>query len=206
MEPLLGKGIIEPVDDQNLANPPKNEALLDYLSKEFIAHKFDLRWLHRTILTSDAYQRSWRPNDTNQLDENFSRGNIRRLPAEVAYDAITLATAGDTERTELSNDIGLRAISQTLSRSRNTNKPDPKKPAQPDERKNFNSFALNAFGKPVRETTCDCERSDDPTLLQSLFLRNDAETLQLIDRKTGWVQQVVGPIMVQQQVARPQRC
>src|SRR6185295_12857351 len=83
----FGRGIVEPADDMNLANPPVNEALMDYLAEGFVAHGFDLKWLHREILNSDAYQRSWKPNDTNRLDyRNFSHAVVRQLPAEVLLD------------------------------------------------------------------------------------------------------------------------
>ncbi len=83
----------------SLGNPPSNGPLLDYLTQSFIARKFDLKWLHREICNSDTYQRSWRTNETNVLDErNFSRAVPRRLPAEVAYDALQRATANDEPR------------------------------------------------------------------------------------------------------------
>ena len=86
---FLGAGIINPPDDMNLANPPSNAALLDYLTEGFVAHGYDMKWLHREICNSRTYQLSWRPNATNKLDErNYSRSVIRRLPAEVAYDAL----------------------------------------------------------------------------------------------------------------------
>ena len=78
----------------NGENREKCSALLDHLAKGFAQSGYNMQWLHRTILNSDAYQRSWRPNDTNRHDErNFSRMTIRRLPAEVVADAITQATA-----------------------------------------------------------------------------------------------------------------
>src|SRR5205807_8702710 len=65
-------GIIEPPDDLSLANPPSNAALLDYLTKGFIEHGYDMKWLHREIATSRTYQLSWQPNETNRLDlRNF---------------------------------------------------------------------------------------------------------------------------------------
>ena len=69
----FGIGIVDPTDDMNLANPPSNAPLLDHLASEFIAHDFDLKWLHRTIVTSDTYQRSAETNATNAMDRtNFS--------------------------------------------------------------------------------------------------------------------------------------
>jgi hypothetical protein len=172
----FGIGIVEPPDDMNLANPPSNAALLDYLTREFIAHSFDLEWLHREILNSDAYQRSWRPNETNRLDErNFSRAILRRLPAEAIYDALVQATAGADDQAALVSDparIRGRAIGVSSGYS-----------GTRDEQ----LYAVYLFGKPPREVACDCERSSDPSLQQTLFLRNDAELLALIDRKDGWI-------------------
>ncbi|MCD6050997.1 MAG: Protein of unknown function (DUF1553)/Protein of unknown function, partial [Verrucomicrobia bacterium] len=64
----FGRGIVEPADDMNLANPPVNKELMDYLAMEFAAKGYDMKWLHREILNSDTYQRTWKPNDTNKLD------------------------------------------------------------------------------------------------------------------------------------------
>ena len=85
----FGTGIVSPVDDFNLGNPPSNRELLDYLTRDFIAHDYDIRRLHRLILNSDAYQRSCRTNETNRNDDRlFSVGRVRRLPAEVAAGSV----------------------------------------------------------------------------------------------------------------------
>ena len=85
-------GIVDPPDDMNLANPPSHPALLDYLTQGFVNSGYDMKWLHRTIATSDAYQRSRKTNETNELDRrNFSHALLRRLPAEVAMDAVALS-------------------------------------------------------------------------------------------------------------------
>jgi hypothetical protein len=170
-------GIIEPTDDQNLANPPSNPALLDWLADEFVAHGYDLKWLHRTIASSHTYQRSWRANDTNRHDErNFSRAVIRRLPAEAAYDAVVLATAADEARLLLEQDpAGRRAIGAASCFAAT---------------RDGSSYAVSLFGKPPRAINCDCERSNEPTLLQTVYLRNDPEVYRLIDRPDGWLKQV----------------
>ncbi len=176
----FGVGIIQPTDDLNLANPPSNGPLLDYLTGAFVEHGYDLKWLHREIARSCTYQLSWKPNETNRLDgRNFSHALVRRLPAEVAYDAIAMATAGKKE---------LAA-----------------KLAQPDNRaivggglpggkaKQPGRYALAVFGKPPRLTNCDCERNSSPSLLQTIFLRNDQEILGMIDRDQGWLREVGVP-------------
>ena len=169
------RGIIEPADDLNLANPPSNEALLNWLTEEFVASGYDMRWLHRTIVLSDAYQRSWVPNETNKLEEkNFARAIPRRLPAEVIYDALQMATASDEKRAEFGSEIDKRSIG----------------PASAYSGRGRTGYALTAFGKPARIENCDCERSVEPSLLQVLYIRNDAEALAMIDQRGSWVEQI----------------
>lgn len=168
-------GIVDPVDDLSLANPASNEPLLDYLEREFIAQKYDLKWLHRTIANSDTYQRSWRTNDTNAKDDrNFSHAVPRRLPAEVAYDALQLATMSDPAASKWQESIKGRAISN---------------PVVGQRRKN--DYALSIFGRSVRETNCECDRSSEASLLQTVFTQNDAEVLSMIDGNGRWVDQIL---------------
>jgi hypothetical protein len=173
----FGVGIVDPPDDMNLANPASNEPLLAYLAEEFIAHGYDLKWLHRAIAGSRTYQRSWRPNETNALDErNFSRALVRRLPAESAYDALAHATASGEVQRAMHHDaraVRGRAIGVSSGYTRHDG-----------------SYALELFGKPPRSGICDCQRSNEPSLLQTIFLRNDAEMLALLDRKDGWLGEV----------------
>jgi hypothetical protein len=169
----FGVGIIDPADDLNLANPPSNAELLDSLTQGFVHSGYDMRWLHRTITTSDAYQRSRKTNATNALDRrNFSHALLRRLPAEVALDAITMAAAGGEELNRLHGDVRARYIGLKTS--------------QGGDGRGQRLYALGIFGRPDRITTCDCERSNDPTLLQSLFLYNDGEMHKLINAG-GWI-------------------
>lgn len=166
-------GIVEPADDMNLANAPSNAELLDYLSAAFIEHDYDIRWLMREITASDAYQRSWKTNATNELDlRNFSRNVPRRLPAEVIYDAVATATAGQKELDDRRSEP-VEKCSVGLGRGYT-------------QRNSANNYVLSVFGKPKRETPCDCERSNEPSLLQTVFLRNDQETFNLITRRNGW--------------------
>jgi len=170
-------GIIDPPDDLNLANPPSNKALLDYLADGFIARGYDMKWLHRTITGSAAYQRSWRPNDSNRGDtRNFSHAILRRLPAEVAIDAIIQATASDAKLKSINTE-------KELERRKIAQHPKSYQTRAID-------FSLLIFGKPLRTTNCDCERQSQPTLLQSLYVRNDQEMLQLLDRTDGWLAQL----------------
>ena len=166
------RGLVEPADDMNLANPPVNAELMDYLADTFVAKGYDMAWLHREILSSATYQRSWKPNETNKNDEkNFSRFVIRRLPAEVVVDGITQATLGSERIASFRDDIETRAIGPNANAGKGG--------------KGSSNYSLNIFGKPVRETNCDCERTTDPTLLQTLFTRNDPEVLSALEQAKG---------------------
>jgi hypothetical protein len=167
------RGLIDPEDDMNLANPPVNTELMDYLAEGFIESGYDMRALHRLILNSETYQRSWRPNVTNEMDErNFSRFVMRRLPAEVMLDALTIATAASDRQSSYVKDVANRQIGPNVrafglaEQFNNRNVPD---------------YALTTFGKSAREINCDCERAKVPTLLQTLYVRNDPETLARIE-------------------------
>src|SRR5882672_7409104 len=90
---FFGRGIIDPVDDIRASNPPSNPALLDALTKDFVTHDFDLRYLMRTIANSRAYQAGIETNEWNEKDtDNFSHAAPRRLSAEELMDALALAT------------------------------------------------------------------------------------------------------------------
>ncbi|MDG2220818.1 MAG: DUF1549 and DUF1553 domain-containing protein [Rubripirellula sp.] len=183
----FGAGLVDPTDDMNLANPPANAALLDHLASELIQHEFDLKWLHHTIVTSETYQRSTDTNETNINDRtNLSRHLPRRLPAEVVHDAVLLATGSDTRAKELRGELEEMAIAEGQPRLRNQQ-----------------NFVLEVFGQSIRETNCDCDRSDSPSLLQSIYLRNDSEMHKRLSDKNSWVMQacealgVPGPVGAQ---------
>jgi hypothetical protein len=175
----FGVGIVDPPDDMNLANPASNEPLLAYLAAAFVESGYDLKWLHREIAGSDTYQRSWRINAANAKDErNFSHALVRRLPAEVAYDALAQATSVAEEMQAMHFDADVvqqRAIGFAGGQPRFRGK-----------------YALQLFGKPARRVNCDCERSAEPSLLQTVYLRNDGEINSLLDRRDGWLHQLNG--------------
>lgn len=177
------RGLVEPADDMNLANPPVNEELMDYLADGFVKSGYNMAWLHKEVLTSATYQRSWKPNDTNKGDEkNFSRFVIRRLPAEVVVDGITQATLSTERIGKFRDEIEARAIGPNANAGRAGN----------GGKGGGSNYSLNIFGKPVRETNCDCERTTDPTLLQTLFTRNDPELLNALEQSkgAGWVDEI----------------
>jgi Protein of unknown function (DUF1549)/Protein of unknown function (DUF1553) len=173
-------GIVNPPDDLSLANPPSNAELLDYLADGFVKHRYDMKWLHREIANSRTYQLSWRPTPTNRLDQrNFSHAIVRRLPAEVAYDAVRQATSSDKTVFAMRSDCSDRAIGSPANRRGRAVSP----------------YALSLFGRSVRESNCDCDRSNDPSLLQTVFLRNDSEMLGMIsDPRAGWISEIATSI------------
>lgn len=155
---LLGKGLVNPIDDLRETNPPSNPELLDALAKEFVAGGFDLKKLLRLILNSRVYQLSSTPTPDNRLDTTFfTHYRIKRLTAEQLLDAVNQAT-GTFEKFPL-KPAGTRAI------------------ALPDT--NSPSYFLDTFGRPVRAQACECERASDPTLSQALHLMNG----DLVNRK-----------------------
>lgn len=161
---FFGVGLVERVDDLRVTNPASNEKLLQDASNYLIAEKFDLKKLMRAILVSTTYQRESRPLAENKNDERFySRYYPKRLKAEVLLDALSQVTASPTE---------FRAL-----------KPD-NKPGDPISAKRaialpdsfVDSYFLKTFGRPDRLITCDCERSDEPSVTQAFHLHN-GETL-----------------------------
>lgn len=174
-------GIVEPPDDMSLANPPRNKALLDYLSAGFIEHGFDMKWLHREVCNSATYQRGWQTNATNEKDEkNFSRAVPRRLPAEVAVDALQQAVASDAKAAQALTTLKGRSITipGASAQIRGGGGGD-------------RGFALQVFGRSTRESNCDCDRSTEASLLQTVFLQNDSSVVSSISGgKDSWVEQL----------------
>ena len=164
-------GIVEPPDAFTPANPPSHPALLKWLTRGFVDNKFNMKWLHRQITDSQAYQRSWKPNATNRQDRrNFSRAIPRRLPAEVVYDAVKQATAATDKLQVIRGNLKRRATGFLSMRMAGT-------------------YAMNVFGKPSRSLNCDCERVNQPSLLQAVFLHNDP-LIRMRLEESGWIDEV----------------
>jgi hypothetical protein len=146
---LLGRGIVEPVDDFRDSNPACNDELLEVLTSDFVRNGYDLKKLIRSILQSRTYQLNATANPLNADDSlYFSHAQTRLLPAEVLLDAISTVTATTTAFDGLPR--GARA----------TQIPDGKME---------NPF-LKTFGRPARELACECERESDSNLSQALQL------------------------------------
>jgi hypothetical protein len=148
---LFGVGIIEPIDDIRAGNPPTNPELLDALTNEFVKSGFDVQHMLRMICKSRAYQLSVKTNKWNEDDGiNYSHALPRRLTAETLFDAIHIAT-GSTPRLP-GVPVGFRAAQL------------------PDA--GISDPFLDDFGKPVRESSCECERSSGMVLGPILKLIN----------------------------------
>lgn len=150
---LLGRGIVDPVDDFRISNPPTNEALLDFLAADFIRNGFDLKKLLRLIANSHTYQLSSQPNEHNITDtQNYSRFLKRRLSAEVLLDAV--------------NDLtGIHDPFQGM--------PSDSRAVQTWNVKLSSDF-MDAFGRPNASQECPCERDRKSSVVQALHLMNSS--------------------------------
>jgi hypothetical protein len=202
----LGRGIVEPIDDFRVTNPPANPELLDRLARDLVEHKFDAKQVHRVILNSRTYQQSSKPNAYNRQDNsNFARFYPKRMMAEQLYDSISQATAvflqmpGAAGRgrgaLQQAANLQARAIAE----------------AMPDEpvtrvmqlaalprgglggRRGVGDLGqfLDTFGKPKREVVCECERSSDGNMGQALSLINGDEVNDKITSPRGRVQSLI---------------
>ncbi len=161
---FFSRGIVEPEDDMRETNPPANPELLQGLAKSFIDSGFNLKQLVRTICQSRTYQLSSLPNDHNLKDkQNFSRYYPKRLTAEVLYDAFHQVTGTTQGYSGLP--AGTRAIQL----------PDP----------SVGPYFLKVFGQPQGDTACECERSQEANLAQSLHLLNSNEVQTKIASGSG---------------------
>jgi hypothetical protein len=172
---FLGRGIVDMPDDMRVSNPPSNEPLLDALAKDFIAHQFDLKQVVRTICLSKTYQMSSIPNEHNQKDKhNYARFHPRRLPAEVLFDAFDQVTGATVKSTSPKGAQGGGTTAKTTA-TRAIELPD----------ESVKTPLLLAFGKPERGSACECERSNAPTLTQSLYLVSSTELHNKLRNKAG---------------------
>jgi hypothetical protein len=149
---FMERGIIEPVDDIRTSNPPTNPELLDALTKDFVDSGFDMKYIMKTITRSRTYQQSIITNKWNKADTiNFSHAVARRLTAEQLLDAIGIATGSRPRFEEMPKTF--RAVQL------------------PDSNVKDDGF-LKLFGRPERESSCECERSTEVSLAHAMNLIN----------------------------------
>jgi len=148
---FFGVGIVEPVDDVRVSNPPSNPELFATLGAKLVEYDYELKQLVRDICNSKAYQRSTDASESNRDDaRNFARAHMRRIPAEMLLDCICQAT--ETPEKFPGLPLGARASQIADGRAGN--------------------YFLTTFGRARRDTVCTCEVKTDPTLSQALHLLN----------------------------------
>ena len=165
----FGRGLVEPIDDMRETNPATNEPLLDALTRHLIDIQFDLKAFTRTLLASRTYQLSAITNATNAGDEqNFSHALQKTIAAEVLLDAICQVTGVPEQFNGWP--LGYRAIQVWDNR--------------------MPSYFFRVFGRPIRATVCECERSDKPNMAMALHLLNAPEITDKIIHRRGRVRQL----------------
>jgi hypothetical protein len=167
---LLGRGIVEPVDDFRDSNPPSNAPLLEELARQFVANGFSQKWVIRTIMNSRVYQLSSRTNSFNKQDEIYaSHATTRLLSAEQLLDAICAVT--NVPETFPNTPVGMRA----------TQLADPP----------TDHYFLKVFGQPQREMACQCERSGESNLSQALQMINGPVVHNKLRADNGRIAQMI---------------
>lgn len=148
---FTGVGVVDPVDDVRVSNPPSNPELLDEMSAKLTAYNYDIRKLIRDITLSATYQRSSKVNASNENDKlNFARSQVRRVRAEVLLDAISQIT--ETPNKFQGLPLGARAVQIADGAVSN--------------------YFLSTFGRAKRESVASNEVKTDPSLSQALHLMN----------------------------------
>lgn len=170
----FGVGIVDPLDDFSIANPPSNPQLLDALAKDFIDSGFDIRKLEKTILLSRVYNLTSVPNETNRFDDNnYSHSFIRPMMAEVVVDVLCAATGmaenfgPDARKDSKAIEVGASRVNSSIS------------------------YAFRIFGRPPRTAACDCERSMEPALPQKLYLMADTNLQAKIESQGNIIKKIL---------------
>jgi hypothetical protein len=165
---FFGRGIVDPLDDMRVTNPPSNPELLDALTKTLTDSGFSMKALVKAICKSRTYQLSAAPTEFNQSDkQSFARYYPKRLTAEVVFDAVCAATESPSEFPGLPKDRFAPGKAMQL----------------PDE--SFQSYFLDVFGRPQRISACECERVNEASLAMTLHMLNSQEIQDKIGRAGG---------------------
>ena len=176
---LMGRGLVEPIDDLRSTNPPSNTALLDALAKCFVDHNFDLKQVIRAVMTSRLYQLQSQPTATNASDRRFySHFYVKRIAAEPLLDAIDQVTGVKTKFKSLP--LGTNA----------TELPDAEYP----------NYFLTTFAKPRRASVCECERMADENLSQALHTLNGDTLANKISDKAGFIAKMLNEKTAHQEI------
>ena len=165
---FFGRGIVDPLDDMRVTNPPSNPELLDALTQDLLDHNYSLKALIKTICKSRTYQLSAVPNEFNQHDkQTYARYYPKRMGAEVLFDAVCQVTNSSAPFGGLPADqhAPRRAI------------------MLPDE--GFTSYFLDVFGRPQRISACECERVNEANLAKALHLLNSDEVQSKLSQGGG---------------------
>jgi hypothetical protein len=162
----MARGLVEPEDDMRETNPPTNPELLDALAAHFVKSGFDLKDLLRTVCRSSVYQLAATPNAHNAVDRQyFSRYYPKRLNAEVLLDAVNAIVGAQSKFDNLP--AGTRAVQL------------------PDNAFNAANYFLQVFGRPESSSACECERSADASLAQTLHLINAKDIQEKLAADAG---------------------
>ena len=179
----LGIGIVNAVDDLRASNPASNPALMDRLCTHLVEHRYDLKELMRTILNSETYQRSSITTERNREDKKyFSHYYPRRLMAEVIHDAIVSVSTVPTVFNKVSFLGGDKRDTKFYSKGTR---------AIQLYDSSVDSNFLRTFGRNQRRITCECERSDEPSIIQVLNLSNGDTLNTKLAEKDGIVDQLL---------------
>ncbi|HXD88615.1 MAG TPA: DUF1549 domain-containing protein [Urbifossiella sp.] len=169
---LMGRGLVEPLDDMRATNPASNPELLDALAADLVKSKFNLKHLLRTIFASRAYQLDSAAIGENAADAanvHFTRYTVKRLTAEQLADAIDFATG--TREKYAGLPLGTRAIQL------------------PDSE--VKSYLMDTFGRPARQVLCECERTTKPNIAQAMHLLNGDFLNMKIADKAGRIEKLL---------------
>jgi len=172
---FYGMGIVEPVDDIRVSNPPSNAELFQTLGKKLVEYKYDFKQLVRDICNSHTYQRSVVRNDSNRTDtRNFAYGRVRRIKAEMLLDCISQVT--NTKDKFRGLPLGARAVQVADGRTSN--------------------YFLTTFGRSPRLTVAAGESKTDPTLSQALHMLNGSTiqgNISQVGLVAGWLEEGLSP-------------
>lgn len=175
---LMGRGLVDPVDDFRASNPASHPEVLEELAKQFAANGYDLRRTIRTIMNSRVYQLASEPNGTNADDDaNFSHGLAPRLSAEQLLDSMSAV---------LNTPLKLEGFAEG---TRLAQVPEGRKHYRPLTNE-VDRFAAT-FGKPPRLIASDCERSNETAMPQVFQLISGPLTQEMLTRKHNRLRELI---------------